>query len=207
MLRVVDISRYWRNAVKESKEFKQIAAAENPEFYLVWQAFERVLDNQFLYTMDDYGLSKWEQFLKVSPFATDTIDDRRFRIKTLLMGDLPYTMRSLINKLNNICGQENVQVSYIKPEFLLDIRIAFEVKNQNAAVAELLRRILPANIIYHLIQYTAVSSNLKIKPNLGGSVFVKLPLGIAGIGGSNTVKITANTGSSRYTVIAQAENI
>lgn len=150
MLRTVDISQYWRNAVKESEEFKEIAAAENPEFYLVWQAFERVLNNQFLDTMDDFGLGKWEKFLKITPLATDTFGDRRFRIKALLMGDLPYTMRSLINKLNNICGQGNVQVNYIKSDFLLEIKIALEAKEQKAAVGVLLKRILPANIILSL---------------------------------------------------------
>jgi hypothetical protein len=150
MVRDVDVSVYWRDAVGESEEFKKIAETENPWFAVVWKAFERVLDNQFIDSMDDYGLNKWEKFLKVSPLATDTYEDRRFRIKALLMGDLPYTMRSLTNKLNNICGEGNVQINYIKSDFLLNIRIALAAKNQKSAVAELLKRILPANIILSL---------------------------------------------------------
>ena len=44
-------------------EFKELTAAldaENPEFILLWAAIDRVFQNMFIETADEYGLSRLE---------------------------------------------------------------------------------------------------------------------------------------------------
>ena len=49
---------YLPYVVQEFKEFQGITSGEQPEFDLVWDAHEQVFANQFINTMDNYGLSQ-----------------------------------------------------------------------------------------------------------------------------------------------------
>lgn len=201
----MEIERYFPSAVKDTKEFNLIADAENPLVIDLWNNLSFILEEVFIMTMSIEGILRFEKMLDIVP-ENDDLEERRSVIIAALLGQAPFTLPFLQEKVRVYFGQEStVSVDY--DNYALFIRAVENYNEQKKAFAVFLKKVLPANMIYYLIQYTAVSNNLKIKPNLGGSVFVKLPLGIAGIGGSNTVKITANTGSNRYTVIAQAENI
>ena len=93
---------YLPYVVQEFKEFQGITSGEQPEFDLVWDAHD-----QFINTMDNYGLSRWEEILRLVPKATDSLNVRRFRVLSRLNERLPYTLPQLRNILQTLCGKGN----------------------------------------------------------------------------------------------------
>ena len=67
MIREVDLVSYLPPFMAEFKEIMATLEAENPEFVLVWEAADRVLQNEFIETSDEYGISRWERILGVFP--------------------------------------------------------------------------------------------------------------------------------------------
>ena len=63
MIREVDLVSYLPPFMAEFKEIMATLEAENPEFVLVWEAADRVLQNEFIETSDEYGISRWERIL------------------------------------------------------------------------------------------------------------------------------------------------
>lgn len=61
MTREVDLVSYLPPFLAEFKEIAVTLKAENPEFVLVWNAAERVLQNEFIETADEYGISRFEK--------------------------------------------------------------------------------------------------------------------------------------------------
>ena len=74
MIREVDLVSYLPPFMAEFKEIVATLEAENPEFALVWEAADRVLQNEFIETSDEYGISRWERILGVFPKTTDTLE-------------------------------------------------------------------------------------------------------------------------------------
>ena len=83
---------YLPYVVRDYAEFQGITGAEQPEFENAWAAVDDLLNNQFIKTAGNLGLSRWEKILGISPKGTDTLDDRRFRVLTRLNEELPYTL-------------------------------------------------------------------------------------------------------------------
>ena len=107
MLKNVDISIYQPSVVKDYKEFKEISKRENEILTNCWTASNNVFLDQFIETLTENGCKRWEKILGIQPKGTDTLQVRRFRIKSRINEDLPYTWRSLENVLNSLCGKES----------------------------------------------------------------------------------------------------
>ena len=98
---------YLPYVVRDYAEFKGISEAEQPEFESAWGSSDDLLNNQFISTAGNLGLSRWEKILGITPKGTDTLEDRRFRILTRLNEELPYTLPQLRNILETLCGSGN----------------------------------------------------------------------------------------------------
>lgn len=136
---------YLPYVIRDYDVFKGITAGQQPEFEAVWQSVYELLSNQFVSSSDDYGLSRWEKILDISPKGTDTPDDRRFRIIVRLNSELPYTMRQLEKLLANLCGEGNYSVEL--EDYTLRVKIALVAKSNYNDVVSLLERIAPQNLI------------------------------------------------------------
>lgn len=111
MIRNVDLVSYLPPFIAEFQEINAALTAENPEFKLVWEAADRVLKNKFIATADEYGISRFERFLKIYPSVEDTLEGRRARVQARWFAFLPYTWRMLIERLISICGEHNFTLS------------------------------------------------------------------------------------------------
>ena len=98
---------YLPYVVRDYAEFQGITGAEQPEFENAWAAVDDLLNNQFIKTAGNLGLSRWEKILGITPKGTDTLDDRRFRVLTRLNEELPYTLPQLRVILESLCGAGN----------------------------------------------------------------------------------------------------
>lgn len=151
-IREVKIEEYWPQIVKGTAEFGQIAVALNPEFNKLAKCIYEVLNESFVATASEFGVSRWEHILGISPAAGDTLDDRKARILTYLNIKLPYTWRVLKQMLVPILGGEDKFVmEYINDECKLVLHTDRLDDAMLATVDDLLERVLPQNI--EVVQY------------------------------------------------------
>lgn len=142
-----DINSYFPDIMKEVREFKAIAVAENPEMELIYTAIEDVMDSSFIGTAKEYGLARFERIVKLTPKATDTLDERRFRALAKFNEDTPYTVKKLRELLNTLCGEDGYLLEINNNEFRLRVKVALKSKKNREAVEELTEKIAPVNMV------------------------------------------------------------
>lgn len=146
-MRQPNILDYLPEVFSVINEVKAHAEAENPELELLWQAAENAYNDQFLYTMGENGIKRWEQILNITPMGTDTLEDRRFRIINRLNAQLPYTYRMLESHLIQMCGENGYTMSYDKDTWTLSIKIALTSKKQFDEILVLVNQMIPMNLV------------------------------------------------------------
>ena len=57
---------YLPYVVRDYAEFQGITGAEQPEFENAWAAVDDLLNNQFIKTAGNLGLSRWEKILGIT---------------------------------------------------------------------------------------------------------------------------------------------
>ena len=147
--RVVDIKEYWSPVVAESLEFTVIANAENPEFNYLWEKIYGFVDENFVQTATEYGVSRMEKVLNIIPFVDDTLDQRKDRIIWQMNLKLPYTMRFLKNILASLVGEENRQVEHDNDTQVLTVRIKDGLVNMEQLRVDL-EKIIPQHLVLDL---------------------------------------------------------
>lgn len=141
---------YLPDIVRGYAEFQAIMASEQPEVERAWQAADGLLEDQFLLTAGDAGLARWEAMLGIVPKATESLEDRRFRLLTRLNEELPYTLTQLRSILHTLCGAGNFSAQV--EDYTLDVKLGLAAKNNYNDVAALLERVSPQNLVLRLSQ-------------------------------------------------------
>lgn len=147
--RVVDIKEYWSPVVAESLEFTAIADAENPEFNYLWEKIYGLVDEYFVKTATEYGVSRMEKILNLVPLVSDTLEQRKDRLIWKMNLKLPYTMRFLKNILASMVGEENRQVEHDNDTQVLTVRIKDSSRDMTQLRKDL-EKIIPQNLILNL---------------------------------------------------------
>lgn len=137
---------YLPDILRDIYEFKGICGAGDIELDKLKAALAETVGDNFVKSLSEGGCSRWERMLKLSPKATDTLENRRFRILAAINQDAPYTMRGLRNQLSVLCGEGGYSAELDAAHYRITIRLALSVKEQFSEVQNLLARILPANI-------------------------------------------------------------
>lgn len=162
MYREIDISKYWPPVVGETKEFKEIAKAENPEFNLMAECIEETFNNQFIMDSTEYGVKRWEKILKIYPPVTDTLLTRKYRILVYLNRKIPYTYRVMENQLIQFFGKENIDIDL--QHKIYSLRIAVKTFNYDLfkIAMDEINIMKPCNLIFHSTMVAEVNSKLNI---------------------------------------------
>lgn len=132
--------------MQEYLEIKAIMAAEQPEIDALWSSVEQTMADQFIMDSTEYGVMRWESMLKISPKATDTLDERKFRILTRLNQELPYTLIRLRETLTTLCGANRFVIDLEANKYHITIKLGVGNHNKYAEVENLLYKMLPANL-------------------------------------------------------------
>lgn len=132
--------------IREFEEYKGITTGEQPEFELAWNSYRDVFENQFIDTAGDYGLSRWEKMLQLTPKATDSLETRRIRIKTRLNNFTPYTFRVFMRMMKSLADGEPFEV-YLDPgTYLMRFVLQWGMNGKIESLEWLIDEILPENI-------------------------------------------------------------
>lgn len=149
MPRIIDLLDYLPPVLSEIDEVQHLARTENPEFNLLWEAFERLMKDQFITEATESGIARWEKILNIHPSSDSTLEDRRWEILNRTNMKIPYTMTMLKNKLNLMYGG-NVKVELISDTYTLIVRIPISEVKQLETVRNMLNVIVPANLFIDL---------------------------------------------------------
>lgn len=144
-------------------EFAAITGAQQPEIEAAWDALNLVMDNQFIDTATEAGVTVWEKELNIVPLATDTLEDRKQRLKTAWTYGVVYTYNWLVNWLKTSCGESNPLPAIND----YTLRVSLPVSVDYLHILDDMRRYVAANV---LIDPLILLSKIKI-PHYTGSAF------------------------------------
>ncbi len=147
MIRDVNLIEHLPPFLQEFREYNYITDAENPEFQLVSNESERIKNNQFIESSDLVGIAKFEKLLNIVPLVDDTLEARISRVLTRWNDAIPYTYRSLIERLEVLCGQGNYTIELRPNLYELDLKVYLPFSGQVNELEYMLSYIVPANIV------------------------------------------------------------
>jgi hypothetical protein len=150
MARQVSLINYLPNVLKDYEELTAIMSTDSTEVNTLWIDLENVTNDQFCDTLTTNGCKRWESILNITAKDTDTLDDRRFRIKSRLNEQLPYTHKVLEQQLITLCGPDGYSLEIDNNAYRIKVRVDLLVKAQFNAVSELLGRMRPCNMVVDL---------------------------------------------------------
>lgn len=124
-------------------EFAAITGAQQPEIEAAWDALNLVMDNQFIDTATEAGVTVWEKELNIVPLATDTLEDRKQRLKTAWTYGVVYTYNWLVNWLKTSCGESNPLPTIND----YTLRVSLPVSVDYLHILDDMRRYVAANVL------------------------------------------------------------
>ena len=142
----MSIKDLWPPIIQELEEFQKIAEIEELYFEQLKQEIQNIVDDQFIQTATEKGIARREKMLKISPFADDTLETRRFRVQGVWNDKLPYTYRVLLERLDSLCGPDGYVMELNAGEYSLNIKIELTKKRMFDEVVKISRQMVPANI-------------------------------------------------------------
>lgn len=139
---------YLPNVIREVKEYKAILNdGEEAEVISLWNSLDNAFKDQFIQDATEYGISRWEKLLAITPKATATLDERRFTVLTKINEQLPFTMVNLKEQLRALCGDDGYSVNLDSASYTLYVEIGLEAQSKYDDVELLLKRVVPANLV------------------------------------------------------------
>lgn len=141
---------YFPPILQQVLDFRLIAQTEQVEFDKFLSAIQTVFNNQFLDDAELNGIERYETILNIIPKGTESLAERRFRIKSRMVENLPFTLPVLKNQLTVLCGEGGSSVNLNAATYTLTVRVNLGVKNQFDAVKSFIDRIAPCNLIIDL---------------------------------------------------------
>ena len=148
MTRTIDLLSYLPPFMREYREMKYIMSAENPELQLLNDNSETLMDNQFIVSCNEQGISRFEKMLNIEPLPSDSLQTRIGRVWAKWIDTIPYTIKALKNKLDVLAGEGTHTEVVDYNNYTLSVKIDIESSNVFKAVNELLEDIIPMNMTF-----------------------------------------------------------
>ena len=144
---IIDILSYLPFHIRKLKEYQNLSITEDAEIEKLFNEIDRLYDNAFISTLDESGCERWERILGIVIRDTDTIDFRKMRIKSFLVGQLPYSLNKLKSILNAMCGGENqYELTIDYTNYAVNILIELTSQALFEEFKRLLNEIMPCNL-------------------------------------------------------------
>ena len=136
--------------LRNLKEFKEIAKAEEPELTRILTAIEQTLANMFIETANEDGIKRFEKILSITPEESDTLDTRRVRVISKWNNNGTYTISNLKEMLTSFCGEDNFEIIEKYDEYILEIITHLSIRNSFETVCSIVADVIPCNLILEL---------------------------------------------------------
>lgn len=146
MIRNVNLIEHLPLFIQEFKEIKNIMNTENPELQLVINESERVKNNQFVQTSDLVGVQRFEKLLNIRTLEDDNLQSRVSRIMNRWNDVVPYSVISLIEKLDALCGSGNYSIEENFNQYKLSLVVHLALSGQVDELEYMLAYMVPVNL-------------------------------------------------------------
>ena len=154
------IKDYWIQQVQETKEFEQIANAEDPEIEQLKVKVPSLLDEEFIKTSSELGISRREKLLYLTPKKSDTLEDRRLALEARWGKKTPITYRKLENILDGMIGHESYLMELFNDDYYLQVDLFLERYKTVIELRKMLRRLIPVNLGLLAVMVTKLDTNI-----------------------------------------------
>lgn len=131
--------------IKNIPDIAQIYALNEKQADDLDKASESLEESIYIDTMSEENTKKWENILNLKPQDTDTLDDRRVRVKAKVLEKLPYTYRTIKRRIAALC-QDGYTFDVNGRE--VKVKVALKSKRMAAAVDDMLESCLPLDMIF-----------------------------------------------------------
>ena len=138
----------WPHFLQDILEFQEIVETEQPEWDKATEAVDGLHKEFSIFTVTEVGAARWESILGIQRVPGDALEQRRSRIQTKYLSQLPYTYRNLLRYLSQISSDYTVNLDHANYTLYLDILLTGG--DQKEALLAVLAEQLPANILLKL---------------------------------------------------------
>lgn len=148
MRRDIDISAYLPPFMVEYKELDKTLEVQNIELQRLEHRHWQEIDNRYITTADEDGISRFEELLGLAQIKTATLEARRQRVLNKWNDALPYNYAYLVRLLEENCGSGNYEIDFSKiKEYTLILKLNPMSKEGVVDLVRKIEAILPANIL------------------------------------------------------------
>jgi hypothetical protein len=145
----VELIDYLPEFVGLFKEMQVLQGSLTREVNDMVGSFYQSFYNAFVNYTDDDGILMFEKMFGIVA-ESENIDDRRMAVLALINKALPYSYNGFVAMLDGLCGNGNYEIEMNYGEYTLTIRIGIAARAQYDTVNELIKQIVPANILCDL---------------------------------------------------------
>lgn len=149
--------------LRDFYEIENKLNAEDPEFDKIYDVLYRWYQNLSPRTADSDGLSFYEELLNLRPKPGDSLEDRRYRVILKLNTRLPYTEIQLRKMIAALCGWDGFSLEV--KDLVVDLKVVEENNKHLHALFEMLRDVLPMNLLFVITQIIEKHEKLKVGSN------------------------------------------
>ena len=141
------LKEYLPPILLDTFEFPVICNAAQTQLNEQILAVEAVLNASFVSIAGENGIARYEKIFGIAHQDTDTLDERRFRVLSKINAQLPFSIRRLKQQLATLCGENGYKLVLSPEQYTLEVKVELTAKRNLNAVEDLLRDIVPANLI------------------------------------------------------------
>lgn len=162
------IKYYLPDIIHQIREYQEIEKKYDHNIVTAISQLNRIEQNRFLDGLDEYGCERNEQILGIIPDPSDTLEDRRRRIRGYYTSNKPYTVKKLREVLGVMCGENGYILTVDTENYIVKVAIKLESRRLVDNADELVRRMIPANLIVDV--YLLYNQNISFKKYTHGEL-------------------------------------
>lgn len=154
-------------------EYQQIAKVQTPELEKLLIAIDFVLDNWFIETASEYGLSRLEKIAGITSAVGEDLEARRYRLFMKMTEKIPYTDKTLKEWLSSMCGgTEYYEIVKDYSNYKITINTTLGGVGIFEEICNALVKMIPCNLVLEV--YNTITDHLSMGLNYGIAVSVAM---------------------------------
>lgn len=145
---MIDIKPYFPSLYNNILEIDNLVKVENDLFENLNSEFDKAIRNEYVVTADKETIKRYETLLRITDGDDKELSFRRQRILNRLAMNMPFTIKALKQKLDELIGKGNYNVFVDSDRFTLYVesKILNQVWFNETYIT--IHKMKPANIIF-----------------------------------------------------------
>lgn len=145
---MINIKNYFPTLYNDILEIDTLVKIENDLFENLNAEFEKSIKNEYVITADKETIKKYEILLRINDGDNKELSFRRQRILNRLAMNMPFTLRALKQKLDELIGKGNYNIFVDPGKFTLYIESKILNQTWFNETYITINKMKPANIVF-----------------------------------------------------------